>query len=64
MPFYCNNSHFQKNQEIFQIRKRKKNYLEYWKVIEIDSGDKNRLSEGARVEKLTKFGFFGILRGF
>ena len=69
MPFYCNNSHFQKNQEIFQkillfFRFRKKKYLEYWKVIEIDSGDKNRLSEGARVEKLTKFGFFGILRGF
>ena len=33
-------------------------------MIEIDSGDKNRLLEGARVEKLTKIGFYGILRDF
>ena len=54
---------FFKKSDFFFVFK-KKNYLEYWKVIEIDNGDKNRLSEGAKVEKLTKFGFFRILRGF
>ena len=54
---------FFKKSDFFFVFEKKK-YLEYWKVIEIDNGDKNRLSEGARVEKLTKLGFFGILRGF
>ena len=54
---------FFKKSDFFFVFK-KNNYLGWWKVIEIDSGDKNRLSEGARVEKLTKFGFFGILHGF
>ena len=53
---------FKKSDFFFRFQKKK--YLGWWKVIEIDSGDKNRLSEGARVEKLTKIGFFGILRGF
>ena len=47
----------------FFFRFQKQNYLGLWKVIEIDSGDKNRLFEGARVEKLTKIldfsGFYG-----
>ena len=54
---------FFKKSDFFFVFK-KKNYLGWWKVIEIDSGDKNRLSEGARVKKLTKFGFFRTLRGF